>query len=223
MASGSIFEIGLDTSNTKPGDVFEFDLNFRGFTSAANGATILTDSLTFSPGRLTIVGLIGDYNGNSEFDVADIEELIAAIKSESQKPVYDLDGNSTVDFADLQFWLHDIANTFAGDANLDGEFNSSDLVQIFSAGEYEDGIENNSTWSEGDWNGDCEFDSGDLVTAFQAGAYEQGPAAIAVPESQSTEVVVATVFFSILASFRRRQQSRVQNSERLTSFTFRKV
>ena len=58
-----------------------------------------------------------------------------------------------------------------GDANLDGVFNSSDLVSIFQAGEYEDESTNNSNWNEGDWNGDGEFDSSDLILAFQAGKF----------------------------------------------------
>ena len=58
-----------------------------------------------------------------------------------------------------------------GDANRDGVFNSADLVGIFQAGEYEDGVPKNSTWEEGDWDGDGDFTSGDLVLAFQAGRY----------------------------------------------------
>ena len=46
-----------------------------------------------------------------------------------------------------------------GHANRDGVFNSSDLVAISVAGEYEDGIPGNSTWEEGDWNGDGDCDS----------------------------------------------------------------
>ena len=59
-----------------------------------------------------------------------------------------------------------------GDSNRDGVFDSSDLVQVFAAGEYEDGVAQNSTWEEGDWTGDSEFDSSDLVLAFQAGQYQ---------------------------------------------------
>jgi hypothetical protein len=59
-----------------------------------------------------------------------------------------------------------------GDANRDGQFDSSDLVQVFQRGEYDDGIVGNSTWEEGDWNDDGEFDSSDLVLAFQTGLYE---------------------------------------------------
>ncbi|MCA9217941.1 MAG: tandem-95 repeat protein, partial [Planctomycetales bacterium] len=59
----------------------------------------------------------------------------------------------------------------AGDANRDGIFNSSDLVLVFQASEFEDGIDGNSTWEEGDWNGDGDFTTADLVAAFQLGHY----------------------------------------------------
>ena len=58
-----------------------------------------------------------------------------------------------------------------GDSNRDGVFDSSDLVAVFRAGEYEDGPPSNSTFEEGDWNGDGEFDSSDLVFVFQLGNY----------------------------------------------------
>jgi hypothetical protein len=57
---------------------------------------------------------------------------------------------------------------------LDGEFNSSDLVQVFQALEYEDDIAGNSTWGSGDWNADGDFTTGDLIVAFQDGGYEKG-------------------------------------------------
>ncbi|MFC1759727.1 hypothetical protein ACFL2H_13330, partial [Planctomycetota bacterium] len=61
-----------------------------------------------------------------------------------------------------------------GDANLDGVFDSGDFVRVFSAGEYEDDIDGNSTWSEGDWDGDGDFTSSDLVKAFTNGNYVTG-------------------------------------------------
>ena len=70
----------------------------------------------------------------------------------------------------------EIYRSLPGDANRDGLFDSSDLVKVFVAGEYEDSIEDNSTWMAGDWNGDGEFDSSDLVMAFQTGMYEVQPA-----------------------------------------------
>ena len=64
-----------------------------------------------------------------------------------------------------------------GDANGDGLFDSTDLVIVLQAGEYEDSFQHNSTFAEGDWNGDGDFDSSDMVLAFQAGHYEQSAAA----------------------------------------------
>ena len=58
-----------------------------------------------------------------------------------------------------------------GDSNQDGAFNSSDLVLVFQAGEYEDNEGGNSTFGEGDWNGDGDFTTADLVYAFQKASY----------------------------------------------------
>ncbi len=58
----------------------------------------------------------------------------------------------------------------AGDSNLDGRFDSADLVLAFQAGRYEQA--NAAEWGEGDWNRDHIFSSADLVVAFQDGQYE---------------------------------------------------
>ncbi len=58
-----------------------------------------------------------------------------------------------------------------GDSNDDNVFNSTDLVEVFRAGKYEDGIDHNATFDEGDWNLDGDFDSSDLVAVFEAGHY----------------------------------------------------
>ncbi len=61
-----------------------------------------------------------------------------------------------------------------GDSNGDGVFSSDDLVKVLANGEYEDGIDGNSTFEEGDWNGDGDFDTSDFVFAFQANTYVSG-------------------------------------------------
>ncbi|MCA9217695.1 MAG: lamin tail domain-containing protein [Planctomycetales bacterium] len=60
-----------------------------------------------------------------------------------------------------------------GDVNNDGVFDSSDLVAVFAAGEYEDGIAGNSSYETGDWNGDGDFDTRDFVFVFTAGTYSR--------------------------------------------------
>lgn len=62
---------------------------------------------------------------------------------------------------------------YAGDSNLDGVFNSTDLVLVFQAGKYETGIQD-ADWATGDWNEDGYFNSSDLVLAFQEGHYTEG-------------------------------------------------
>ena len=76
-----------------------------------------------------------------------------------------------LDRADLDFLVTKQLGTTYGDANLDRVFDSSDLVRVFTAGQYDDGIEGNSSWATGDWNCDGEFDSADLVFVFQQGGY----------------------------------------------------
>ena len=99
--------------------------------------------------------------------------------------------------------LIDTVQCSAGDANRDGVFNSTDLVLVFQAAEYEDSIEDNSTWATGDWTGDKDFDSGDLVAAFQDGGFELGPRpAATVPEPQS--ILLLMIGVVSLLQFRRK-------------------
>ncbi len=89
-----------------------------------------------------------------------------------------------------------------GDSNGDGLFDSTDLVELFQMGQYEDGIAGNSDWVTGDWSGDGEFDSTDFVLAFQAGTYnasgllvprEPVAAVAAVPEPGSMSLIVSSL------------------------------
>ena len=88
-------------------------------------------------------------------------------------PELDLDDDGHVDHQDHRVWVKVLKHTWFGDANLDGEFNSGDMVQVFVLGKYETGEE--ASWAEGDWNGDGFFDSSDMVAAFADGGYEKGP------------------------------------------------
>ena len=86
----------------------------------------------------------------------------------------DLDSDGDLDVLAAAYNGHQvmwIENRAIGDANNDGVFSSGDLVAVFQAGEYEDGSNGNSTFSEGDWNNDGDFDTKDLVAAFATGKY----------------------------------------------------
>jgi hypothetical protein len=115
----------------------------------------------------------------------------------------DLDDDGDVDLNDRTMWVHDVKQTTFGDSNLDGRFDSRDLVAVFTAGEYEDGEAMNSTWYTGDWNLDAEFSSKDLVLAFQDGGYQTAPGTASVPEP-STALLGILAACSLIGPFRRR-------------------
>ena len=129
--------------------------------------------------------LKGDFNGNGQLDAADLDQLTAIVIQTTHALGFDLDGNLQVDQADRAVWISTLADTWFGDANLDGEFNSQDLVEVLQVGKYELMTASGATWSEGDWDGDQRFDSHDLVLAMADGGYELGPRTVSsadVPE-----------------------------------------
>ncbi|MEZ6116713.1 MAG: FG-GAP-like repeat-containing protein [Pirellulaceae bacterium] len=95
------------------------------------------------------------------------------IREEEYWDDFDLNSDRELDQQDLDYFILERLDSVYGDANLDGIFNSADLVQVFQANEYEDDVDANSTWAEGDWNGDGEFSSADLTFVFSRGGYEQ--------------------------------------------------
>jgi sugar lactone lactonase YvrE len=137
--------------------------------------------------------LAGDFNGDGTLDVMDINLLTEQLTAAEPNLSFDLTNDAIVDEQDRRTWIEDLKITYYGDATLDGEFDSRDLVAVFAAGQYEDSIEGNSTWETGDWNGNAEFESGDLVTAMSQGGYELGPRAngAVVPEPSSVSLIIA--------------------------------
>ena len=122
-----------------------------------------------SPGQVSFEPPAVDLNNDGLVDNSDISILCQSLNGAGED--YDLDGNGTFDVNDFYFLVRGYLRTDAGDANLDGIFNSTDLVAVFTAAEYEDGIDGNSTWAEGDWNCDGDFGTSDLVAAFQTATY----------------------------------------------------
>ncbi len=117
-------------------------------------------------------GVLGDFDNNGMVDAADIDLLNREILG-GQDPSFDLNQDGAVNDDDRDEMVIGVLGTWYGDSNLDGAFDSSDLVSVFSAGKYETNTE--AGWAEGDWDGNLTFDSGDLVKAFSDGGYELGP------------------------------------------------
>ncbi|MEZ6120404.1 MAG: FG-GAP-like repeat-containing protein [Pirellulaceae bacterium] len=119
----------------------------------------------------------GDVNQDGSINIEDIDLICAAVYDSPSNPDeldrMDLNRDQQITATDVDILLSDILNTVAGDVNLDGKFDSADLVQIFQASEYEDNVTGNSKWSEGDWNCDGDFSTADLVYVFQKGTYSR--------------------------------------------------
>ena len=129
-----------------------------------------------------VVGTLGvanfelcDVNQDGSCDVDDIDALTAGIANSATTAAMDLNSDGSVDLVDRDVWVRDLMHLYYGDSNLDGEFNTSDLVFVLQQGQFEDAVVGNSTWGSGDWSGDLEFSTSDFITAFQDGGFEQGP------------------------------------------------
>ena len=124
-----------------------------------------------SPGasETSLVDADFDGDGDGDVDADDIDLLTEGIQQADLR--FDLNQDGTTDQSDRNLLITQQLNTNLGDSNLDGVFNSADLVIVFTAGVYEDSIPNNAGWAEGDWNGDGEFTTADLVAAFQTDSY----------------------------------------------------
>lgn len=145
----------------------------------------------------------GDLNGDGQLTAADIDELSAAVRDQLMDERFDMNLDGTVNGTDRTVWVEQIRRTFFGDANLDGEFNSDDLLEVFSAGEYADATDGNSTWATGDFDGDADFTPDDLIEALSGGGYEMGRRGVAAVPEPST---LSLLLLAMLALVRRRRR-----------------
>jgi hypothetical protein len=141
-----------------------------------------------SPGIASTSTGTGDFDGNGRVDVVDVDLLCVEIRTRGTRSNFDVNGDASINFNDMQFLIQSILGTNFGDASLDGLFNSTDLIQVFQAGQYENAVNGDSTWGTGDWNCDGDFTTADLVLAFQGGAY----VAVASP-AEAREAVLSDV------------------------------
>ncbi len=154
-------------------------------------------------GISVLPGMGGDFDFNRQITSYDKDLLTQAIVAGTNDILYDLNLDTEVNFNDLERMVHEIAGTYFGDANCDGEFNSGDLIQVMVAGLYETGQP--AVWSSGDFNADGIFESGDLVLALADGGYELGPmpAIAAVPEPSTLALTFVGVLLMVIRAFRR--------------------
>lgn len=182
--------------------LYHFDSETNGVVSDAskfgNHGTLLMDA-RLVPNDFLSSGQPGDFNGDGVLGAADIDDLTAKSASMANPAEYDLNGDARVDDKDVAYWAKELFHSWVGDANLDKQFNSSDLVTVLASGSYEVDIASN--WSSGDFDGNGRTNSGDLVAALADGGYELGPpAAVAsVPEPSAITSVVIGAMLAIAA------------------------
>ncbi len=176
-------------------DVERIMLRHDSSTPSSQGTVIVG---TLGIDNVALLGpesIFGDFNGDTVLDIHDLDLLLSEVHAGTNDPTFDINEDLIVDSDDIRDYVEspELLNSYIGDANLDGEFNTGDLVSVLQAGQYEDSIDDNSTWSSGDWNGNADFDTGDLVFALQSGGFEMGPRATemaAVPEPESVVLLL---------------------------------
>ena len=224
--AGIINDDGTDITLGAGIDFFDNDGSFTGFGAAGNGplhgdsagdftrlfydgllddVAIWNEALnaeqieslanrTRTPPQI-VGGRLGDFNFDGIVDSADIDLLTTGMMENDA--AFDLDGDNDADFDDRLVLVKDIIGTWIGDANLDGEFNSSDFVVVFAANGFEGQV--STKWGTGDFNGDGIFSSSDFVVAFTDGGYELGPLPTLanVPEPPSSVFVLGLLAFML--------------------------
>jgi hypothetical protein len=143
----------------------------------------------------------GDFNGDGVLDAADIDDLTGQSASGLNPAAYDMNNDALVNDADVRVWIRDEFNSWVGDANLDGQFNSSDLVAVLASGAYEANVD--SVWTSGDFNGDGRTNTADLVAALADGGYEAGPRAAIAAVPEPSALVLCTLAMLLLLVRRR--------------------
>ena len=107
-----------------------------------------------------------------------------------------------MDTTDRDIWVQELRQTWYGDANLDGLFDSTDLIAVFTRGLYEICAE--AGWGDGDWSGDGLFTSTDLVLALQDGGYAAGRRGDVNAVPEPTSALLASLAFVLVIAHRRR-------------------
>jgi hypothetical protein len=169
-------------------------LVFGGRTGGANAFHHI-DNVTLRTNEHVGGGVDWDFDNDGVLGVGDLDLLGAEVRAQTNAAGFDVTGDGVVDVNDIVSFVEDAdkLNTYVGDSNLDGEFNSADLVAILASGTYEADVD--AVWTTGDFTGDGRTNSADLVAALAGGGYELGPRAAipAVPEPSGLILTVAAM------------------------------
>lgn len=124
------------------------DENMSGFVKSGLVHTILGSSLAG----------VGDFDGDGQLTIADIDQLTEASAGGNNDAMFDLTGDGLVNAADIEYWVVELKGTQLGDANLDGQVNGADF-DIWMANRFR----TLRLWSRANFNGDQYVDGRDLL------------------------------------------------------------
>ena len=108
----------------------------------------------------------GDFNGDGNFNGADVDSLVAVIAAGTNNPVFDLTGDMLVNTSDLNQWLAiaGAANLpsgnpyLSGDATLDGVVDGQDFI-VWNTNKFS----TVAAWTAGDFTADGVVDGQDFI------------------------------------------------------------
>ncbi len=186
-----IDEVRYESSGDWPDDVVDADQSIHRTVATAFGSFATSwSSARATPGSVAFRGIVGDVNQDGTLSIDDVDSLCSAIRASELTEATDVDRDGIISIEDLEFLISTVFGTTAGDANLDGVFNSRDLVLVFRENTFEDGIDDNASWISGDWNCDGDFTTFDLVVAFRAASYS----ATSIPRSAIASAIAISDF-----------------------------
>jgi len=145
----------------------------RGFLSLVLGGSLFVASISGAAAQ----ELPGDVNGDYRVDATEVlssgEAMLNSLAGGRVAPYTsgDTDGDGIVTMEESVVVAQNGARS-AGDSNLDCRFTTTDLIEAFQGGYYDQDADSN--WEQGDWNGDKRTNSADLVLGFQSGFFEKG-------------------------------------------------
>ena len=172
-----------------------------GFTLSGRGTDPFGNDLAYwlvSLDEPLVARSLGDFDSNGVLIGGDIDLITMAIQSDSFVATFDLNGDLAVDLQDHAFWIDELANTFPGDANLDGKVEFADFL-VLSAN-----FGNDGGWADGDFNASMTVDFADFLLLSENFGNSNELAA-SVPEPATTWLVTLPALF---AARRRRRQFR---------------
>ena len=170
------------TSGVRQNSVEPLDVNGDGHIAPSDALFVINALGNATPeSNVSVVRQINgvgrsemlDTNGDGQVSPIDALLVINRLNEQTElnlntQPLNATNPATLQDIAAVEDFFNRVRET-AGDANLDGRFDSSDVVQAFQGGKYE--TDQPATWQQGDWDGDQRFTTADIVLAFTYGKY----------------------------------------------------